>query len=459
MTQKAAARWIAFTSIGLFCFAVLGIRSVRAADLDYAADYLNRQQANMSSGISHTLFFTPVTTLPVAGNSVRLEFPKSPVGTWCRTAGADLSASGVSDPQAATESATPLPGALTAGCTIGNGVTTFDTITISNIGSLNAGTKYGVSMTETGTAQLGTPPAANSIWQMLYTNNGVTDIDSLLFYANTLPSDQVSVTATVVATPPVNPNPTIEFHGYATTNGTVSVVRDGTTISTVPTGSDGLFNIILQDQTAGQHVYTVSGQDINHLDLTPITFALQLNASSTTVINDVFLGPTMTLSTTSVVQDASVTAAGYTAPNSSVSVVVTSSTQTLTYTAAANAQGFWSKTIAASGLNVTSYSIKARASLGGALVSEYSQTLNFSVAAVPSQPGVPNPPPEVPGGPKCIGKDFGDTNCDGRVDLADFSVLLFYWQSTNPKNSRVDLNHDGKVDVVDFSILMYLWTV
>ncbi len=49
-----------------------------------------------------------------------------------------------------------------------------------------------------------------------------------------------------------------------------------------------------------------------------------------------------------------------------------------------------------------------------------------------------------------------DLNRDGRVDLVDFSILLYNWG--RPQNPVADLNADGRVDLVDFSILLYWWT-
>lgn len=50
----------------------------------------------------------------------------------------------------------------------------------------------------------------------------------------------------------------------------------------------------------------------------------------------------------------------------------------------------------------------------------------------------------------------GDINRDGRVDLVDFSILLYNWGM--PKNPQADFNEDGVVDLVDFSIMLYHWT-
>jgi hypothetical protein len=48
-----------------------------------------------------------------------------------------------------------------------------------------------------------------------------------------------------------------------------------------------------------------------------------------------------------------------------------------------------------------------------------------------------------------------DLNRDGKVNLADFSMLLFYWGSRGPTG---DINEDGKVNLADFSIMLSQWT-
>ena len=55
-----------------------------------------------------------------------------------------------------------------------------------------------------------------------------------------------------------------------------------------------------------------------------------------------------------------------------------------------------------------------------------------------------------------VGKGFlADLNHDGKVNLADFSILLYYWGTSTP---LADINGDGTVDLADFSILLYNWT-
>ncbi|MCK5211196.1 dockerin type I repeat-containing protein, partial [Candidatus Parcubacteria bacterium] len=59
---------------------------------------------------------------------------------------------------------------------------------------------------------------------------------------------------------------------------------------------------------------------------------------------------------------------------------------------------------------------------------------------------------KVGGEAVCPGADL---NGDGRVNLVDFSILLFWWGTDN---ECADQNQDGKVDLIDFSIMMFYWT-
>lgn len=49
-----------------------------------------------------------------------------------------------------------------------------------------------------------------------------------------------------------------------------------------------------------------------------------------------------------------------------------------------------------------------------------------------------------------------DINYDDKVDLIDFSILLFHWLSIDYKEG--DFNNDNIVDIKDFSIMAYNWT-
>jgi len=51
-----------------------------------------------------------------------------------------------------------------------------------------------------------------------------------------------------------------------------------------------------------------------------------------------------------------------------------------------------------------------------------------------------------------------DLNVDKKVNLTDFSILMFNYGRTNEPNKAADINDNGPVDLVDFSVMMFYWT-
>ncbi|MEK7193508.1 MAG: hypothetical protein AAB652_01845 [Patescibacteria group bacterium] len=50
-----------------------------------------------------------------------------------------------------------------------------------------------------------------------------------------------------------------------------------------------------------------------------------------------------------------------------------------------------------------------------------------------------------------------DFNDDGRCNIVDLSIMLFYYEEFGPKISRYDLNGNKTVDFPDVSVLMFYW--
>ena len=251
----------------------------------------------------------------------------------------------------------------------------------------------------------------------------------------------VNVSATVVGTTEPLPNPSVHFQGIAAPYGRVAITRDAQTPLTMSTVADAVFDVSLSNEPVGQHVYKISGTDRDGLSLAPLTVSLNLTSGSATFITGLFLGPSITIDKTSVKLGQFVTVSGSTAPDSDLTISV-NSVKALSFSVTANPAGRWSKMINTQDVGVGTHTVKARAVSGGTNISEFSQTVSFAV----------NPLGQ------CDGKKTADLNCDGRVNLTDFSILLFFWQQRNPANARADINADGQVTIVDFSIMLFQWT-
>lgn len=263
-----------------------------------------------------------------------------------------------------------------------------------------------------------------------------------LFVVPPVGAQDVSVTATVVdesTTPP--PNPIVEFKGLASPTATITFKRNTVTAATATTAANGDFDIVMSDQPVGQQTYEVSAADVDGRSLTPMTFALNLTAGSTTIVLNIFLGPSIAVDKDAVKLGQFLTVSGSTAPSSTVSVLV-NSVQAQEYSVLADTSGRWSKLINSQEIGVGSHTARARAAITGTGVSEYSASVAFAV----------NPLEQ------CDGKKTADANCDGRVNLTDFSILLYFWQQRHPANSRVDINVDTLVTITDFSIMLFQWT-
>lgn len=440
--MMVAGRRTLVAFLATLCFFLYGADRAQAGTLSSATDYLGRQKANIVNGETHQVFFTPATTLAGTGNTLSLTFPDADDGQWCRTAGSDLTVVGMTDPEGVALGATALPGALTADCTQGSGSASSDTIIVSGIDPLTSGTLYGVEISDGTTAILGTAASASSVVVTMATTDGVTTIDSLTFQLTLIANDRVSITAVVADnTPPTPTNPTVVFSGYAAPSGVITFVRDGTTVGTTTADSSAKFSMTLANQPTGSVVYEVQGTDADGQSLSSVTFALTLSLNTTTVISGVFLGPSIGVDKTGVKIGTPVTVFGTTAPNSTVTLDV-HSVQAKSYDLTADSLGQWSKTLDTVALGIGSHTAQAQSVLGGSTVSELSDQVSFAVNPLGA----------------CDGKAPADLNCDGQVNITDFSILLYFWRQTHPANSRTDINQDGVVDLIDFSIMLYQWT-
>ncbi len=90
------------------------------------------------------------------------------------------------------------------------------------------------------------------------------------------------------------------------------------------------------------------------------------------------------------------------------------------------------------------------------LKSPFSESLAFKVGNTDVLAGK-LPSILKPAAPVCSKK--GDINNDGKINIVDFSILLYFWGQMKPSNPCADINSDGTVNnIVDFSIMMYWWT-
>jgi hypothetical protein len=256
----------------------------------------------------------------------------------------------------------------------------------------------------------------------------------------------VSVSAVVQAPqPPEETKTIVQFSGLAYPNSVITILRNGTFLATITANSSAEFNTAIE-MDPGTFTFSISGTDPNGLVGPIFNVSVTLNSGVTVSITGIFLGPTIKADKTSVHEGETIVLSGYTIPNSKVNLFINPETVG-NYNITSNSKGFWSKSLVAGVdlMNTGTHEARSRATSNSGEISEYSKVVTFTV----TEDTEPDP---------CEFASPGDLNCDGNVNLVDFSILMFYWQEMHPANARADINKDGIVNIVDFSIMMFYWT-
>ncbi|HVM76711.1 MAG TPA: DUF4215 domain-containing protein [Candidatus Paceibacterota bacterium] len=239
---------------------------------------------------------------------------------------------------------------------------------------------------------------------------------------------------------PLNPTKVI-IQGKAYPGASVNILDDGTTIGVVQADSNANFYFSTENVSPGVSTFGIWAQDVQGLKSIALTTTFTITANAATTISGEFLPPTIAIDKRQISKGGTLTVSGQSAPSVTVETHVHSAGDVVVATSS-DTSGNWKALIDTSNLdNNAFHTVDADfvTTIGGATArSVVSQAISFYV------------------GNKNIGKSFlADLNGDGKVNLADFSILLFYWGTSTP---LADLNGDGKVNLSDFSILLFNWT-
>jgi hypothetical protein len=235
----------------------------------------------------------------------------------------------------------------------------------------------------------------------------------------------------------------VNLTGYSSPSAFVTLVANGAVTSTAVTDGAGFFSFPISGLSPGNYDFRISATDTQNRPTAQSETQLFLLPSTLTTVNNIMLSPSIDISTTSIHSGDPITISGASRPASTVNVFVESPLRNYAVTSAAD--GNWSYTIPGSETatyvpgQYRTYSNVQDSSGNQSIVSH---TVNFTVDNPVS---TDNPPP-------ACNISHGDLNCDGKVNLTDFSILLSNWHT----NHRVaDINSNGSVDLVDFSIMMF----
>jgi hypothetical protein len=234
--------------------------------------------------------------------------------------------------------------------------------------------------------------------------------------------------------------------GYAYPNTTLTVLVDGAQVTTVRANASGAFTTTITAIARGTYTFGVFATDAANTRSSTFSTSFTVAGARTSSLSNINVPPSIKVDPDPVNPGQTLTVSGYALPNSTVTLEnqrVGSAASKQTFTATTDASGRYSTSISTTGFSQATYQIRARAQQSGGLQlqTNFSNYTLYGVGQAADRPL------------------SADLNRDGRVNLVDFSILLFWWNTDGgTSDPPADINQDNRVNLTDFSILLFNWT-
>jgi len=227
--------------------------------------------------------------------------------------------------------------------------------------------------------------------------------------------------------------------GTAYPGATVTILRDGSVERVVEADDNAVFSYTLTGQTAG--IATLGFWALDRSGRKSITYSatFQIIQNAVTTLSGILLPPTLAVVPEKAQPGSTVSFEGSAAPSTSVHAYVDENEQP--EETVASSGGDWVIAYDTTPLGAEAFhTVKANYvdRDNPELNSGFSQIASFYVGTHDAQSGV-----------------TADLNGDGLVNLTDFSILLFNW---NTASVVADIDGNGIVSLPDFSIMLFYWT-
>ncbi|MFC1678491.1 dockerin type I repeat-containing protein [Patescibacteria group bacterium] len=246
--------------------------------------------------------------------------------------------------------------------------------------------------------------------------------------------------------PPPPEGPGVILEGWAYPLGEVFVLKDGQSEGAIRANQQAEFSFFSEEYDQGVYTFSIWGKDLDGRTSNTYSTTFWIDEGTQTTVSDIFLSPTIQLSSSAVNPGEIIEVMGQSVPNSTVEVwlfpnkrtAITDEEIIKQFRLVGN-DGRWGALYNTDNIQEGNYKIKARSNLVTIGNSGFSKALDCAIGTAYLEG-------------ECSGADL---NGDGRVNLTDFSILLYYWETND---SCADQNKDGTVNLIDFSIMMYYWT-
>lgn len=232
--------------------------------------------------------------------------------------------------------------------------------------------------------------------------------------------------------------------GTAFPGSTVYSLVDGKASVDVKADSKGEYSITIDEIARGAYTFGVYAIDSAKNKSSTFSTSFTVTGARTSALSNINLAPTIKVTPDPVNPGGVLTLSGFALPNSTVTIENEkdkSSVSKKSFTATASANGSWSLNVPTDGFSSGTYKIRAKSEQSPTMTTGFSNYTFYGV------------------GQSAVKPNNTDLNKDGKVNLVDFSILLFWWNTDGgTSNPSADINGDGKVSLTDFSILLFNWT-
>lgn len=234
----------------------------------------------------------------------------------------------------------------------------------------------------------------------------------------------------------------VSIAGIGYPNQQINFLLDTKSVGSVRANSSGRFEFTTK-ASPGTATLGVWANDATGVRSITLNNTFDVTQGAITNVTGLLLPPTITVSNAKVSPGSVVTVSGQAVPSATVEIMVGNSSLRTERTES-DATGRYTLQLNTAALRNAEYPLKARSITGTPPLLTQS---NFSsiVQLFVGVDGAPSSP--------------SDLSRDSKVNLTDFSILIYWWQTAGgDSNPPADINGNGRVSLEDFSILLFNWT-
>jgi len=237
----------------------------------------------------------------------------------------------------------------------------------------------------------------------------------------------------------------VTITGYTSPRTDLVVLVDGKEAQRQKSDNQGNYEIVLDEIARGIYTFGIYAIDPAQNKSSTFSTSFTVSGARTSALSNINIAPTIKVDPDPVNPGETLTVSGYTLANASVTLENEkdgSGTDKQQLTTTSDSNGAFSVTVNTDSFSNGTYKVRAKAEQTQGLKTNYSAYTLYGV------------------GQPAVRPTNADLNRDGKVNLVDFSILLYWWGTPNggASDPSADINGDTKVNLVDFSILLFNWT-